>query len=82
MNSRPKAPSNQDSTRTAKAMVNVWRGAQSALQAERLQRLRGLSEKDAARQFAELLQIRGPYPLRQSSGLVEQQRLLAPLRTQ
>jgi hypothetical protein len=28
------------------------------------------------------LQIRGPYTLRQSSGLVEQQRLLAPLRTQ
>lgn len=61
-------------------MVNAWRDAQTVLEAERLQRLRGLSERDAARQFAELLQIRGPYPLRPSSGLVEQQRLLARLR--
>jgi len=77
-----KTPLNQDSTRSAKAMVDVWREAQTVLEAKRLQHLRGLSEQDAARQFAQLLQIRSPYPLRPSSGLVEQQRLLAPLRTQ
>jgi hypothetical protein len=43
--------------------------------------LRGLSERDAAQQFNELLKLRGTYPLRPSSGLVEQQRLLARLRT-
>jgi hypothetical protein len=38
--------------------------------------LRGLSERDAALQFSRLLQISGPYPLRPTSGLVEQQRIL------
>lgn len=60
----------------------MWRKGQAALEAERLRCLRSLSEQDAARQFAGLLQIRGPYPLRPSRGLVEQQRLLARLRTQ
>lgn len=76
-----KTPLIQDSTRSAKAMVDVWREAQKTLEAERLKRLRGLSEQDAARQFAQMLQICSPYPLRPSSGLVEQQRLLARLRT-
>ncbi len=82
MKSLKKASLNQSSTAAAKEMVDVWDEAQAALEAERLQRLRGLSEQDAARQFAQLLQIRSPYPLRPSSGLVEQQRLLARLRPQ
>ncbi|MGD9584012.1 MAG: hypothetical protein AB7V26_10165 [Lysobacterales bacterium] len=65
---------------TAAALAERWRRAQPALEWERLQRLRGLSERDAARQFAQLLQPRGPYPLRSTSGLVEQQRILARLR--
>ena len=44
--------------------------------------MRQLSERDAALQFARLLQIRDPWPLRPSSGLVEQQRILARLRKQ
>ena len=61
-------------------MVDAWRRSKAALEAERLRRLRSLSERDAARQFAQLLQIHGPYPLRPTSGLVEQQRLLDRLR--
>lgn len=76
-----KTLSNQESSAAAKAMVDIWCEAQAALEAERLQCLRSLSELDAARQFAQMLQIRSPYPLRPSSGLVEQQRLLARLRT-
>jgi hypothetical protein len=80
MNSLDKSPSNQGFDADAKAMVDRWRRAQTALDAERVQRLRSLSERDAARQFARLLQIRGPWPLRSTSGLVEQQRILARLR--
>ena len=82
MKSLQKTSMNQTSTAGAKEMVEVWQEAQEALEVERLQRLRSLSERDAARQFAQMLQIQSPYPLRPSSGLVEQQRLLAPLRTQ
>lgn len=73
-----KLPLIQDSGRSAKTMVDLWREAQAVLEEERLLRLRSLSERDGARQFSELLQLRSPYPLRASSGLVEQQRLLAP----
>ena len=52
------------------------------LEAERLHHLQQLSEREAAAQFARLLQIRGPWPLRPTSGLVEQQRILARLRKQ
>lgn len=82
MKSLPKTLMSQSSTAAAKEMVDVWRKGQAALEAERLQRLRGLSELDGARQFAQVLQILSPYPLRPSSGLVEQQRLLSRLRTQ
>jgi hypothetical protein len=61
-------------------MVAAWRRSQAALEAERLRRLRSLTERDAARLFAQLLRIHGAYPLRPTSGLVEQQRLLARLR--
>jgi len=72
---------NPDTSDPARAMVDVWCEAMTVLETERLQRLRGLSELEAARQFAGLLQLPSPYPLRPSSGLVEQQRLLAALRT-
>ena len=61
-------------------MVCRWRQAHAVLEKERLQRLRELSERDAAWQFARLLQISRPYPLRPGSGLVEQQRIFARLR--
>lgn len=65
------------------ALVEAWRQSQAVLEEERLENLRGLSERDAARQFARLLRIRGSsYPQRPSSGLVEQQRILARLREQ
>ncbi len=64
----------------AAKLVASWRRAQSALEAERLQRLRNLSERDAAKQFDRLLQLSGSYPLRPTSGLVEQQRILTRLR--
>jgi len=80
MNSLTKPPSIRNATADSVAMVEAWRRSQAALEAERLQRLRSLSERDAARLFAQLLRIHGPYPLRPTSGLVEQQRQLAPLR--
>ena len=76
-----KTSPNQNSADAAKALADVWREAQGVLEAERLQRLRNLSELDAARQFAQLLQTLGPYPLRPTSGLVEQQRLLSRLHS-
>jgi hypothetical protein len=82
MKSLKKTSMNQSTNAGVKEMVEVWQEAQAALEVERQQRLRGLSERDGARHFSELLQVRGPYPLRPSSGLVEQQRLLAPLRRQ
>lgn len=69
-------------TDDAAKLVERWLRAQPALEAERLGRLRGLSERDAAQQFARLLQLSGPYPLRSTSGLVEQQRILTRLRNQ
>ncbi len=50
------------------------------LEAERLRRLHSLSERDAAEQFASLLHWGGVYPLRPTSGLVEQQRILQRMR--
>jgi len=80
MNSLEKSSSIPGHHAAATAMVNRWRHSQPEVEAERLQRLRGLSERDAASQFSRLLQISGPYPLRPTSGLVEQQRILARLR--
>ncbi len=72
---------NPDSNNAAEAVVEVWREAMAVLETDRLQRLQSLSEQDAARQFTQLLQLPGPYPLRPTSGLVEQQRLLERLRS-
>ena len=82
MNSLKKPASDRLSTDSARTLTERWRQARPALEDERLQRLRNLSERDAAMQFARLLQIRGTWPLRPSSGLVEQQRILARLRKQ
>jgi hypothetical protein len=80
MNSLEKSSSIPGPDGATTAMVDRWRQSQPGLEEERLQRLRGLSERDAALQFSRLLQISGPYPLRPTSGLVEQQRILARLR--
>lgn len=80
MNS-PKNPQSKPlSEGSAEELVSRWSQSQPELEEERLQRLRGLSERDAALQFARLLYIRGPWPLRPTSGLVDQQRILARLR--
>jgi hypothetical protein len=81
MKSMENPESNQPPDDAAKLAAR-WFRTQPALEAERLRRLRSLSERDAAEQFARLLQSSGPYPLRPTSGLVEQQRILARLRNQ
>lgn len=73
-------PPDRSQDRDAAKLVATWRQAQAELEAERLRRLHSLSERDAAEQFARLLQWNGAYPLRPSSGLVEQQRILKRLR--
>jgi len=64
----------------ARRYVNVWRRAAAELDGQRLRDLRQLSEEEAARRFATLLCMPPPYPLREGSGLVEQQRIFARLR--
>lgn len=64
----------------AESYAAAWRRAGPALDEKRLQTLRSLSEEDAARCFAELLTPVVDFPLRSSSGLVEQQRVLAKMR--
>lgn len=51
-----------------------------ALDRQHRRELRQLNETEAAYRFARLLNIPGPYPLRPTSGLVEQQRLFNRLR--
>ena len=80
MNSLKKPEFDRLSASAAQALAERWGQAQPALEVERLQRLRALSERETASQFAQLLQLRALYPLRPTSGLVEQQRILARLR--
>lgn len=61
-------------------LVESWRRAHEALETRRLRELRSLNEQDSAQRFALLLRLDGPYPLRLTSGLVEQQSILARLR--
>jgi hypothetical protein len=61
-------------------LVTNWQRAGDALDAERLRELRSLSERESAQRFARLFRLDTPYPLRLTSGLVEQQRLLGRLR--
>lgn len=65
----------------ARVWVGRWQHAESELEARRLSGLRALTEREAAERFAALLRLEGSYPLRPSSGLVEQQRIFARLRT-
>lgn len=64
----------------SEAYVRAWRQTAAALEPKRLQALRQLSEIEAAQRFARLLTIPLPYPQRDGSGLVEQQRIFARLR--
>ena len=75
----PKSPDKSKRTE-AESYAAAWRRAGPALDAKRLQTLRSLSEEESARWFAELLTPVVAWPLRPSSGLVEQQRALAKLR--
>lgn len=80
MNTSKEPFSERISAEAASEMVDRWRRSHAMLEKERLQALRGLGERDAALRFARLLQINGSYPLRPTSGLVEQQRILARRR--
>lgn len=64
----------------AEVLVKTWQRAQPALEAQRLRELRQLSERESAQRFAHLLLLTKSYPLRESSGLVEQQRIFARMR--
>lgn len=64
----------------AEAYARAWEAASPLLQAQRLAELRALTELEAARRFAQLLALTGPYPLRSGSGLIEQQRVFNRLR--
>jgi hypothetical protein len=64
----------------SRAYARAWRETAAALEPKRLQALRQLSELEAAQRFARLLAIPLPYPLREGSGLVEQQRFFDRLR--
>ena len=50
------------------------------MEARRLEALRRLSELEAAQHFARLLTVPLPYPLREGSGLIEQQRIFDRMR--
>jgi len=64
----------------ARAYAKAWRQAEPQLETERLRALRQLTEKESAQHFARLLCLTAAYPIRNSSGLVEQQRLFSKLR--
>lgn len=66
----------------ARRYADAWRKAQPALDEERLRALRALGETDAALLFARLLRMCPSLPLRESSGLVEQQRVFSRMRAQ
>jgi len=66
---------------TARDLAKRWERAECELDARRLSGLRALGEREAAERFATLLRLEGAYPLRPSSGLVEQQRIFNRLRT-
>jgi len=64
----------------AELLVDAWQRAQPELEAERLRALRQMTERESAWRFAHLLCLVKPCPLRESSGLVEQQRIFSRLR--
>lgn len=71
----------RDEREGAKALADAWQCAHEALASVRIRELRQMSETESAERFARLLSPPGPYPLRKSSGLVEQQRIFDRLRT-
>lgn len=73
-------PHDQDEQDAAKALADAWQCAGEELAALRIRELRQMSEAESAQRFARFLSPPGPYPLRKSSGLVEQQRIFARLR--
>lgn len=73
-------PKKQNERDAAQAFVGAWQRAEKALNALRIQELRRMGETESAQRFARLLSPPAPYPLRKSSGLVEQQRIFARLR--
>ena len=70
------------SDRDSQAYANAWRRAAPELEKERLHALRLLTEEDAAQLFAKLSAAAESFPLRDGSGLVEQQRIFSLLRDQ
>jgi hypothetical protein len=72
---------NEQELEEARAYVLTWRRAGRELDAQRILELRQMSETESAQRFAHLLSPATPAPLRASSGLVEQQRILARLVT-
>ena len=70
-----------DEREGAKALADAWQCAEAELTSLRIRELRQMSEAESAQRFARFLSPPGPYPLRKSSGLVEQQRIFARLRT-
>ena len=64
----------------SQALARAWQQTAAAGEPKRLQALRQLSELEAAQRFARLLAIPLPYPVREGSGLVEQQRIFDRLR--
>jgi hypothetical protein len=73
-NARPTADAD------SQAYVRAWQQTAAVLEPKRLEALRRLSEVEAAQRFARLLAMPLPYPLREGSGLVEQQRIFDRLR--
>lgn len=69
-----------DEREGAQALAAAWQCAEEELASLRVRELRQLSESESARRFARLLCPPAPYPLRKTSGLVEQQRVFARLR--
>jgi hypothetical protein len=65
---------------SAQVLARRWRTAAVELESERLRELRSLSDQEAVHRFAKLLSVHGRLGLRESSGLVEQQRIFARLR--
>ncbi len=73
-------PPDKTTPTEAASYAAAWRRAGPALDAKRLQSLWSLTEEESAQCFARLLTPGVALPLRPSSGLVEQQRVLAKLR--
>jgi hypothetical protein len=79
---RPKNDRVLDEATAAKAYARAWAERSQELERLRLRQLRAMTEAESARRFAELLAPDTGIAPQRSSGLVEQQRVFARLRTQ